>query len=112
MASRSEYAQFNFKNLGSILKFRMFGDVTVNYITFIPNDSNAKVSGKASVDVNSRELVMSDDANSSVRLNCSDGVKLTSEPTDFLMVVPAQKYTGGFTITISTNEGTIVKTIK
>ncbi len=112
MASRSEYAQFNFKNLCSVLKFRMFGDMTVNSITFIPNDAHVKVSGKASVDVNSKELVMSDDANSSVILNCSDGVTLTSEPTDFLMVVPAQKYTGGFTITISTNKGTVVKTIK
>ena len=112
MFSSSKNTQFTFKNLCSVLKFRMFGDLTIKSITLTPNDSNIKVSGDAFIDINSKELVVYKDANPSVRLNCSDGVKLTSEPTDFLMVVPAQKYTGGFTITICTNEGTIVKTIK
>lgn len=112
MFSSSENAQFTFKNLCSVLKFRMFGDLTIKSITLTPNDSDTKVSGEAFVDINSKELVVYKDANPSVRLNCPDGVKLTNEPTDFLIVVPAQKYSGGFTITISANEGIVVKTIK
>lgn len=112
MVASSDNSSFSFKNLCSVLKFRMFGDLTIKSITLTPNDSNIRVSGDAFIDINSKELVVYKDANPSVSLNCPDGVKLTSEPTDFLIVVPAQKYVGGFTITISTNEGIVVKTIK
>ena len=112
MFSSSKNTQFTFKNLCSVLKFRMFGDLTIKSITLTPNDSNIKVSGDAFIDINSKELVVYKDANPSVSLNCPDGVKLTSEPTDFLIVVPAQKYVGGFTITINANEGIVVRTIK
>lgn len=112
MFSSSKNTQFTFKNLCSVLKFRMFGDLTIKSITLTPNDSNIRVSGDAFIDINSKELVVYKDANPSVSLNCPDGVKLTSEPTDFLIVVPAQKYVGGFTITINANEGIVVKTIK
>lgn len=112
MAAVSDGAILPFYNLCSVLRLRMFGDLTVNSITFTPNDATVKTSGNATVNAGDKMLTMSGDAKSTVRLNCANGVKLTRTSTDFLMVVPAQKYTGGFTITISTDQGEVVKAVK
>ena len=112
MAAVSDGAILPFYNLCSVLRLRMFGDLTVNSITFTPNDATVKTSGNATVNAGDKMLTMSGDAQSTVRLNCANGVKLTGTNTDFLMVVPAQKYTGGFTITISTDQGAVVKAVK
>ena len=112
MAAVSDGAILPFYNLCSVLRLRMFGDLTVNSITFTPNDATVKTSGNATVNAGDKMLTMSGDAKSTVRLNCANGVKLTGTNTDFLMVVPAQKYTGGFTITISTDQGAVVKAVK
>lgn len=112
MAAVSDGAILPFYNLCSVLRLRMFGDLTVNSITFTPNDATVKTSGNATVNAGDKMLTMSGDAQSTVRLNCANGVKLTGTNTDFLMVVPAQKYTGGFTITINTDQGAVVKAVK
>ncbi len=112
MAAVSDGAVLPFYNLCSVLRLRMFGELTVKSITFTPNDATVKTSGNATVNAGDKMLTMSGDAKSTVRLNCANGVKLTRTSTDFLMVVPAQKYTGGFTITISTEQGAVVKAVK
>ena len=112
MAAVSDGAVLPFYNLCSVLRLRMFGDLTVNSITFTPNDATVKTSGNATVNAGDKMLTMSSDAEATVKLNCANGVKLTRTSTDFLMVVPAQKYTGGFTITISTDQGAVVKAVK
>ena len=111
MVASSDNSSFSFKNLCSVLKVPMFGDAIVKAITFTPAKSEVKVSGNASIKVDSRELVMAGDAKTSVKLVCPY-VKLTSSATDFHLIVPAQEYPGGFTITISTNKGNVVKTLK
>ena len=112
MAAVSDGAVLPFYNLCSVLRLRMFGELTVKSITFTPNDATVKTSGNATVNAGDKMLTMSGDAKSTVKLNCANGVKLTRTSTDFLMAVPAQKYTGGFTITISTDQGAVVKAVK
>ena len=112
MAAVSDGAILPFYNLCSVLRLRMFGELTVKSITFTPNDASTKASGNATVNAADKMLTMSSDAEATVKLNCANGVKLTGTNTDFLMVVPAQKYTGGFTITISTDQGAVVKAVK
>lgn len=112
MAAVSDGAVLPFYNLCSVLRLRMFGELTVKSITFTPNDATVKTSGNATVNAADKMLTMSSDAEATVKLNCANGVKLTRTSTDFLMVVPAQKYTGGFTITISTDQGAVVKAVK
>lgn len=112
MAAVSDGAVLPFYNLCSVLRLRMFGELTVKSITFTPNDASTKASGNATVNAADKMLTMSSDAEATVKLNCANGVKLTGTSTDFLMVVPAQKYTGGFTITISTDQGEVVKAVK
>ena len=102
---------FSFRNLCSVLKVPMFGDVTVKSITFTPNNAGVKASGKAVINVNSTQLEMDDNSKPSVKLDCPD-VKLSAQPTDFHFVVPAQIYPGGFTLTIATDKGDVVKTLK
>ena len=89
----------------------MFGDATVKSITFTPNNAGVKASGKAVINVNSTQLEMDDNSKPSVKLDCPD-VKLSAQPTDFHFVVPAQIYPGGFTLTIATDKGDVVKTLK
>lgn len=112
MAAVSDGAILPFYNLCSVLRLRMFGELTVKSITFTPNDATTKASGNATVNAADKMLTMSSDAEATVKLNCANGVKLTRTSTDFLMVVPAQKYTGGFTITISTDQGNVIKAVK
>lgn len=102
---------FSFRNLCSVLKVPMFGDATVKSITFTPNNAGVKASGKAVINVNSTQLEMDDNSKPSVKLDCPD-VKLSAQPTDFHLVVPAQIYPGGFTLTIATDKGDVVKTLK
>ena len=102
---------FSFRNLCSVLKVPMFGDATVKSITFTPNSADVKASGKAVINVNSTQLEMDDNSKPSVKLDCPD-VKLSAQPTDFHFVVPAQIYPGGFTLTIATDKGDVVKTLK
>ena len=102
---------FSFRNLCTVLKVPMFGDATVKSITFTPNNAGVKASGKAVINVNSTQLEMDDNSKPSVKLDCPD-VKLSAQPTDFHFVVPAQIYPGGFTLTIATDKGDVVKTLK
>lgn len=96
-----------FKNMGSILKIPMYGDLIVKSITFTPNNPNIRTSGKAVLDGNSIRMLLG--SYPSVKLDCEDGVKLTDVTKDFHIVVPAQNYPEGFTIAISTNKGAVVK---
>ena len=102
---------FSFRNLCSVLKVPMFGDATVKSITFTPNNAGVKASGKAVINVNSTQLEMDDNSKPSVKLDCPD-VKLSAQPTDFHFVVPAQIYPCCFTLTIATDKGDVVKTLK
>ena len=111
MVAASSESTLLFKNLCSVLKISMTGDLTVNSVTFTANNSDIKVSGNASIDAGKTTLTMADDAGSRLVLKC-DGVKLSGTATDFFIVVPSQTYTGGFSLTIETDKGTVLKTIK
>lgn len=111
MVASSDNDTFSFKNLCSVLRVSMFGDATVKSIIFTPAKDGIGVAGNASIKVDSKELVMADDAIPSIKLNCPD-VKLSDTAVDFHIVVPAQEYPGGFTITINTDKGDVVKSLK
>ena len=111
MVAVTDGSELNFKNLCSVLKISMTGSLTVNSVTFTANNSNIKVSGNASIDASKTTLTMAEDASSRLVLKC-DGVKLSDKATDFFIVVPSQTYTGGFSLTIDTDKGKVLKTIK
>lgn len=113
MVAVTDGSELNFKNLCSVLKISMTGSLTVNYIRFSANDNNIKVAGKAMInaDPESPDLTISEDGTSFVKLVCP-AVSLSGAATDFFIVVPAQKYTGGFSLIIDTDKGKVQKTIE
>ena len=113
MVATGRESTLNFKNLCSVLKISMTGSLTVNYISFSANDNNIKVAGKAMInaDPESPDLTISEDGTSFVKLVCP-AVSLSGAATDFFIVVPAQKYTGGFSLIIDTDKGKVQKTIE
>lgn len=112
MIAVSDTEELDFRNLCSVLKLSITGNETVESISFKPNDETIKVSGKAEVDIqyyDEPRLVMSPDGLSQVTLDCGSVELNRYEAKDFYIVVPAQEYKGGFTITISTPSGAMVK---
>lgn len=115
MIAVSTTEDLDFRNLCSVLKISITGTEMVESIIFKANDETVKVSGKALIDTQYDKdpvLVMSENALSQVSLNCDGHTLNSSKATDFHIVVPAQTYKGGFTITVSTTSGVMTKTIE
>lgn len=100
-----------FKNTCGYLKLQLYGeDVTVKSITLTGNN-NEKIAGKATIAPaygQSPTLAMSDDAKTSITLDCGEGVKIgaTEETaTAFWIVVPPITFEEGLTITIKEIDG-------
>lgn len=100
-----------FRNVGGYLKLQLYGEnVTVKSITLTGND-NEKLAGKATVTPaygQSPTIVMSDDATTSITLDCGDGVKVgaTEETaTAFWIVMPPTTFEEGLTITVTEVNG-------
>jgi len=96
----------HFKNVGGYLKLQLYAeDVTVKSITLTGNN-NEKLSGKASVTAVYDEfpyIVMADNADESITLDCGEGVKIGSAAetsTAFWIVVPPTVFDKGITVTI------------
>ena len=107
MVALSDTPVLPFKNLCSIIKIPIIGEQTVSHIVLRTNDPEVKLTGSASVDAsdaNNPVVSMSEGACDSLILN-TDGVQLDPvTPTVFFLVVPAQSYTGGFTVRIYAGE--------
>lgn len=110
MVATGDGSNLRFKNLCSVLKISVTGNVTVNSIAFSANDESVKSSGEATITVDAEEpkLEMSAKANGSVELTCP-AVTLSDNPTDFYIVVPSQEYSGGFSLTIDTDKGKMLR---
>ena len=100
-----------FRNVGGYLKLQLYGEnATVKSITLTGNN-NEKLAGKATITPaygQSPTIVMSDDATTSITLDCGDGVQIgTTEETAtaFWVVVPPTTFEEGFDITITDVDG-------
>lgn len=94
-----------FRNVGGYLKLQLYGEnVTVKSIKLTGNN-NEKIAGKVTITPaygQSPTIVMSDDATTSITLDCGEGVKIgtTAETaTAFWIVVPPTTFEKGLTIT-------------
>lgn len=114
MVARSPSTTLEFKNLCGLLKLNLLGEATIKSIAFSANDAEGnaiKVSGHATVDMDYSsvpELVMASDANTSVILDCGEGIELNSTSvTPFYLVLPPGTY-NQFTISIVSVDGKIM----
>ena len=113
MAAVSDSPDLRFRNLCSVLKVSMTGRHVVTRLVFRSNDSGVKVTGPATVslaDPSNPVLTMSGDGCDSLVVNTGEVVVGDSQK-DFFMVLPAQKYKGGFTVRVYTTEGYMDKVL-
>ncbi len=106
--------KLSFKHLCGFLKLNMYGEAAVKSIV-LKGNNNEKIAGKAVVTASygsAPSVVMSDDATTTITIDCgTNGVELgkTEETqTTFWVVVPPVKFTEGYSITITTSDGTEV----
>ena len=112
MVAVSNTDELSFKNLCSVLRISMTGEVAVQSIKFVAHDSWMPVSGKATVRtdyVAEPELVMSDEGSNEVTLYCEYVPLDSSEATEFFIVIPPGTYRGGFSVEIKTFSGTVTR---
>ena len=112
MIAVSEDASVSFKNLCSVLRVSLKGTQTVKAIYFSAASEKNKVSGMANISAawTSAPEILYIDGSNVVKLDCGSGVKLDRDnATHFHIVIPAQKYEGGFSLKIVTDKGEMMK---
>ena len=105
MVAVSEDNNITFRNVLGGMKLQLRGTQTVTSIT-LEGKNNEKLSGAATVtaypDETKPTITMSDDASTSVTLNCGSGVQLKeSTVTEFIIALPPVLFGNGFTVTVT-----------
>lgn len=105
MAAVSEYNDLIFRNVCGGIKLLFKGTDRIASIK-IEGKNGEKLSGAAVVTAYTDETVpaiaMSDDASTSVTLNCGDGVLLNeTTATEFIIALPPTSFVEGFDITVT-----------
>ena len=100
-----------FRNAGGYLKLQLYGsDEVVKSIT-LKGNNNEKIAGVATITMAYGDVpvvAMSDDATSSVSIDCGEGVALSAtaeNPTSFWFVLPEVTFEKGFAITVANANG-------
>lgn len=112
MVAVSNRSSLSFRNTCSVLKISMTGYHNIKSIVFKTNDEDVYVSGPATIDVSvpsNPQLKMQRGASREVTLQCNGVGLKRDQPTEFHIVLPAQTYKGGFTLTINTSTGSMTK---
>ncbi len=92
-----------FKNVCGYLVVKLYGEGKVTKVIFEGNNGE-KIAGAATVTAsygNNPTVAMSDEATTSITLDCGDGVELgktADTATDFWFVIPPTTFSKGFTI--------------
>lgn len=112
MIAFSNSPSLTFKNTCAVLKISMTGHHNIKSIVFKANDNKTYVSGSATIDLNDMDtpvVKMQGNASNEVTLQCNGTGLKKEEATDFHIVLPAQTYKGGFTLTVYTSTGSMTK---
>lgn len=102
-----------FKNACGYLKLSLWSDNATLASIEVRGNNGEKIAGAATATMafgGVPELVMSDDATTSVKLNCGLGVKLGTSPdtaTELWIVLPETTFKSGITITATNTNGSV-----
>lgn len=119
MVAVSENNNFTFKNVCGGMKLQLKGTQKVTSIK-IEGKDNEIISGAATVTAytdseTKPEIIMSQNASTSVTLTCNSGVQLNeSTATEFIIAIPPVCFSHGFTVTVvdSNNQNYTIQTEK
>ncbi len=111
MVSVTDDENLVFKNVGAFLELKLYGtDVKVKRIS-LTGKSNEKLAGAATVTVDASgipSVSMGETATKTVEMVCTTPVTLGSSAstyTSFVLVIPPTTFSGGFTITVESDNG-------
>lgn len=110
MVAVSDNKQLLFKNVGSYLRVRLYGNnASVSSIT-LTTKGNEAIAGTAIVTpiMNGEPTCVMTGTSKSIRLTCSTPVTISSDadaPTNFWIVVPPVTLVSGFTVTVENRDG-------
>lgn len=110
MVAISNSGQLSFKNVGSYLRVRLYGeDVKISSVTLTSKSDDA-IAGIAKVTptMNGSPICEMIGTEKSIRLTCYTPIAISSDsnaPTDFWIVVPPVTLTKGFSVTIEDDKG-------
>lgn len=108
MVAQSDSKSFSFKNLCSVLNLRVTGNGEIlNNIKIRSNDSEVPVYGDALIDLSGEEPsldLVAHNEGADEFLYVGTWTELNAEPSDIFIVLPAQTYPGGFTLTLVTDD--------
>ena len=109
MTAVSADNQFTFRNICGGVKLRLKGSASIKSIT-LEGLSEEGLSGKADVtayvDGSAPAITMAASANTSVTLDCNEGVQLHEDlPVTFIITVPPVEFSSGMKITINDTDG-------
>ena len=99
----------NFKNTGGAIRLLLKGSIAVKSITLTGNDSE-RLAGECDVTVYTDGSVpsvqMSDNAMTSITLDCGEGVQLNeTTATQFMLSLPPTEFRNGFTFLVTDTDG-------
>ncbi|MBP5521598.1 MAG: hypothetical protein J6X82_04180, partial [Bacteroidales bacterium] len=106
-ASWNSGSSISLSHLFGLLKLNFTGSAKVGQIVVTEKDPAINLWGRCRVPVNASdntigaiEITNSDEARNSLKLICSEGVTLGSDPTEFFIVAPPGAFAKGFTCTV------------
>ena len=106
-----------FRNAGGYLKLQLYGSDEVVKSIELKGNNNEKIAGAATITMTYGDVpavAMSDDATSSVSIDCGDGVALSTSaenPTSFWFVLPEVTFEKGFAITVTNTNGELFEKV-
>ena len=110
MYAESDNTSFTFKNLCSILKVDLVGTDYIENVVFTPNDKTIPVAGRAELTMVNGAPELTFPTDTLARYSVCFYVQETLdpvEPVSCYISLPAQTYTGGFTLTINSASGSM-----
>ena len=110
MVAVSETGQLIFKNVGSYLRVRLYGEGAAISSVTVTSKGDQAIAGEAKVTpiMNGYPTCEMIGAEKSIKLICENPVSISTDaetPTDFWIVVPPVTLTDGFSVTIENSEG-------
>ena len=93
--------QMYFRNVMGWLKVSLTGDATIAKIV-LKGNMNEPLTGLATV---ASAITFDGEYGESITLDCGSGVRLSSQPTSFIVAVAPQTFANGFAVTVVDNGG-------